>query len=212
MTSRLFTSRDSEILTALTQKVRLFTLRQITAHWWGGELANARRRLRILSEARLIQRQTVRARTLPPLEWPVSEWTPGQSSPDFGSIAHRLQSRWKRRPVRSRTAFVATHRAARFLGGTSSQTMKAPTQATHDIGVAQVWLRFSSVDPRQAAAWHGEDLMAHTRVRQKLPDAFLLNPEGTPVAVIEFGGSYDSRRLRDFHLDCASRRLPYQIW
>ena len=212
MTSRIFTSRDSEILSALTQKVRLFTLRQITAHWWNGELANARRRLRVLAEVQLVQRTTVRARTLPLLEWPVTEWSPGRPSPDFGSVANNLQKRWKRRPVRSLTAFVATPRAVRFLGGSAREAVKVSTQATHDIGVAQVWLQFATVDPPQAAAWRGEDLMAHTRRGQKLPDGFLVDADGTPVAVVEFGGSYDTRRVRDFHLDCASRDLPYQIW
>ncbi|MHC4880742.1 MAG: hypothetical protein ACYTGL_30175 [Planctomycetota bacterium] len=212
MTSRIFTSRDSEILSALTQKVRLFTLRQITTHWWNGELANARRRLRVLAEVQLVQRATVRARTLPPLERPVAEWLPGRQSPDFGTIAQILQARWHRRPVRSLTAFTATPRAARFLGGSARDAVKVPTQATHDIGLAQVWLLFASVDPPQADAWHGEDLMAHTRRGQKLPDAFLLDAEGTPMAVVEFGGSYDARRVRDFHADCARRNLPYQIW
>lgn len=212
MTTRLFTSRDHEILSALTQKVRLFTLRQITAHWWQGELANARRRLKVLTEVQLVQRITVRARTLPPINSPVAEWMPGRDVPDFGGVANQLQNRWVRRPVRSLTAFTATPRAARFLGGTARDSIKVPTQATHDIGVAQVWLLLTTDWPSQAEAWRSEDVMAHTRRGQKLPDAFLVDADGTPFAVVEFGGSYDARRVREFHDDCAHRNLPYQIW
>ena len=47
------TQRDFALIIALVQKVRLFSLRQITEHWWSGETANARRRLRQLTEADL---------------------------------------------------------------------------------------------------------------------------------------------------------------
>ena len=45
------TNRDPEILQALVQKVRLFSHRQIADHWWNGELANARRRLKRLANS-----------------------------------------------------------------------------------------------------------------------------------------------------------------
>lgn len=212
MTQRLFTSRDQEILTALVQKVRLFSLRQIAAHWWDGEVANARRRLKVLMGVDLLQRITVRARTLPPLQAPVAAWDPGRPAVDFGQIAHRLQSRWVHRAVRTTTAFIATPRAARLLGGTARAELKASTQVTHDLGVAHVWLVLDRSAPERADAWRGEDLMAHTRIGQKLPDAFLVDESGTPTAVIEFGGSYDAARVRDFHEDCAARALPYEIW
>ncbi len=110
------------------------------------------------------------------------------------------------------TAFIATERAARLIGGIARSRLKQPTQATHDLGVAQVWLHFRSVDPARSEAWRGEDVMAHTRHGEKLPDAFLVDEKSRTVAIIEFGGSYDTRRVRDFHNDCLTRNLPYQIW
>ena len=47
---------------------------------------------------------------------------------------------------------------------------------------------------------------------EKVPDAFLLNREGQPINVIEFGGSYDADRLQAFHNDCLDRALAYEIW
>ncbi|MBI1315075.1 hypothetical protein GC176_27605 [bacterium] len=210
--SRMVTDRDYEIVVALTQKVRLFSLRQIAAAWWDGELANTRRRLNVLVAVRLVQRISVRARTLPVLTAPIAVWQPSQPAPDFGHVAHRLQDRWVRKAVRTVTAFIATERAARLVGGTARASLKQPTQATHDLGVAQVWLHFRSDCPARADAWRSEDLMADTRRGQKLPDAFLVDAAGHTVAVIEFGGSYDARRVRDFHNDCAVRNLPWQMW
>ena len=210
--TRLLTDRDYDIVSALTQKVRLFSLRQLAAAWWDGELANTRRRLNVLVSIRLVQRISVRARSLPALTAPVAAWQPQQPAPDFGHIAHQLQDRWVRRAVRTATAFIATERAARLIGGTARVTLKQPIQATHDLGVAQVWLHVRRDCPARADAWRGEDLMAHTRHDQKRPDAFLVDDDGQTVAVIEFGGSYDARRVRDFHNDCLTRNLPYQIW
>ncbi|MDA1013852.1 MAG: hypothetical protein O3A00_05285 [Planctomycetota bacterium] len=210
--TRLLTDRDYEIVSALTQKVRLFSLRQLAGAWWDGELANTRRRLNVLVSVRLVQRVSVRARTLPPLTAPVVAWQPPESPPNFGQVAHQLQDRWVRRAVRTATAFIATERAARLIGGTARASLKQPAQATHDLGLSQVWLHFRSDCPARADAWRSEDLLAHTRHGQKLPDAFLVDAEENTVAVIEFGGSYDGRRVRDFHNDCVIRNLPYQIW
>ena len=204
--------RDHELLQALAHKVRLFSLRQIAEHWWSDEIANARRRLRTLARAQLVLPITVAARTLPPIEAPFVVWKPGQPVPDFGRIAYQLQSRWQRRAVRSVTAYIATQHAVQLYGGKARGELKHPLQATHDLGVAAVWLRLHAHAPEWAAAWRGEDLLAHTRRGEKLPDGFIVNDAGATTWVIEFGGAYDRARVLDFHADCASRNLPYQIW
>ena len=104
--------RDRDLLLALVQKVRLFSQKQIAEHWWTGEIANARRRMKVLSRAGLVQRITVPARTLPPIEAPLVTWQYDQAMPDFGQVAYQLQARWKRRAVRPTTAYMATERAA----------------------------------------------------------------------------------------------------
>lgn len=211
-TATILTDRDREILLALVQKVRLFALRQIADHWWDGELANTRRRLRTLVQAEWVRRVTVSARTLPPIEAPVVTWQPGHPNPPFGQIAQRLQHRWTRQAVRSLTAYIATDRAAQLYGGKARGELRHPLQATHDLGVAAVWLCLHHQAPAWSEAWRGEDLLAHTRRGEKLPDSFILDGGGEPVWVIEFGGSYDTGRVQEFHEDCAGRELPYQIW
>jgi hypothetical protein len=204
--------RDREILLALAQKVRLMALRQVADHWWDGELANTRRRLKALAGAGLVRRVTVSARTLPPIEKPVVTWQPGQSAPPYGKVSYRLQERWARRAVRPTAAYTVTDRAAQLFGGRGGGELKHSLQATHDLGVAAVWLCLHCQAPAWAEAWRGEDQLAHTRVGEKLPDAFIVSDTDEVAWAIEFGGSYDAPRVQDFHEDCARRDLPYQIW
>lgn len=210
----LLTARDQELLLVLTQKVRLLSLRQIAEHWFGGDVANARRRLRQLTQAGLLTRFDVAVRPTPPLQDPVAVWQPGLPAPDVGRTAQVLRWRWMHRPVRLCATYIATAKTANAFGGKARGELKRPLQATHDLGVAAIWLRLRVVSPQLAAAWRGEDLLAHTRrgPGDKLPDAFLVDAAGEVVSVIEFGGSYDAARVQAFHADCARRQLPYQLW
>jgi len=210
--SFLLCDRDREILVALTQKVRVLAFRQIAEHWFGGDRANARRRLRILAAAGLVTRATVMARPLPVLLTPVATWKPGESTPDAGGVSHRLKSRWRNRPTRGCRVILATTRSGQLLGCRTSGELTRATQSSHDLGVAAVWLRFDRTDPDRASAWRGEDVLAHTRRGEKCPDAFLVDARGEVRAVIEFGGDYGPERVRAFQLDCVDRQLPYEIW
>ena len=211
MESIRMTERDQRILMALVLKVRLFSLRQIATHWWNGEVANARRRLRQLAADHLVSRVTVPVRALPAFTKPIVCWEPGQPALDADAIAYRLKTRLRNRPIRSVTAWVATERSGQLFGGRCRGELKHRTQATHDLGVSSIWLHFDAHAPQWADAWQGEDMLAHTRRGEKLPDAFIVD-DGNVVCVIEFGGDYDARRIREFHSDCASRDLPYQLW
>ncbi len=211
---KIITGRDRELLQALALKVRLVSLRQIADHWFGGDVANARRRLRQLVAAGLLQRVNVTARPTPLLVGPVVVWQPGQLAPDFGKVARLIETRWHHRPVRHCATFIATTKTANAFGGKARGELKRPLQATHDLGVAAVWLRLHREQSDLAAAWRSEDLLAHTRRGHgdKFPDAFVVNTADEIVAVIEFSGGYDTDRVREFHADCESRRLPYQLW
>ena len=206
------TPRDLAVVQALVQKVRLFSQRQIVDHWWNGEQANSRRRLKRLADRNLLQRTIVVARPAPLFESPLITWRPGDAAPDFGKIAYRCQARWRSRPARQSVVWLATKVASQAFGGTARGKLKHSMQATHDLGVAAVWLRLHQVAPQWAAAWRSEDLLAHARVGQKLPDAFIVDDAEQVIWVIEFGGGYDAERVKAFHQDCESRNLPYQLW
>ena len=208
------TGRDHELLKALALKVRLFGLRQIAAHWFDGDVANARRRLRQLAAIGLVAPIKVIARPTPKLVHPVVNWEPGDPTPNFGQVAQILAERWRNRPARVCTAFIATARTANLFGGKARGELKRPLQATHDLGVAAVWMEMDANVPLRADGWRSEDLFAHTRRNpgDKLPDAFLVDESEIVFQVIEFGGAYDAQRVRDFHQDCEQRRLLYEMW
>lgn len=212
MSGYRMTDRDREILKALTVFVRLFSQRQIAEFWFNDDKANARRRLAQLAAENLVTQITVRARPLPAIEEPVIVWHPGDVDPDFSRAAYQLRSRWHRRPVKSLQAYIATEQASRILGGRGHGELKNGFQATHDLGVSQVWLQLAESSPAWADAWRGEDVMAHTRRMQKLPDGFIVNKRDEVVCVIEFGGAYDQQRVSEFHEDCRDRSLPYRMW
>ena len=206
------TDRDRQITRALCVFARLFNQHQIADFWFNGDKANARRRLRQLIGNDMLKQVSVRARPLPPLEQPVISWHPGDTSPDFPKAAYQLRSRWTRRPVKTQVAYIATERAARMFGAPARGELKHASHATHDLGVAQVWLQLAESQPAWAEAWRGEDVMAHTRRGQKLPDGFIVNKSNEVVCVIEFGGAYDQQRVQEFHDDCRKRSLPYRMW
>ena len=213
MTSALhLTERDIEIVSALSQKVRLFSQRQIAEAWWPDQLPNARRRLKRLAASGFLVRLTVQSRPLPAIEKPLASWQPNQAAPDFGATAYQCRQRWSQIPVRPCSAWIVSEQGAQAFGGVRRGELKLATQATHDLGVAAVWLRLRLVAPPLSEAWRSEDLFAQSRRGEKLPDAFLVDAAGNVAWVLEFGGGYDAARVEAFHVDCAARNLPYQLW
>lgn len=207
-------SRDREMIIALSRKVRLFSHRQIASHWWElteNGMKNSRRRLNQLVTSGWLATAKVIAESIE-VTSAVTTWAPPDPAPDFGKIAWQLQSRWQKQ-FREIRVFFASRFGANQFGGTSSGRLKKPKQATHDLGVSSVYLSFCLNRPGDANAWLGEDIYAGSRRGQVLPDAMLFEGKSTtPYLAIEFGGAYKKERLEDFHHDCASRKLGYEIW
>ena len=209
------TARDLEIVRTLSLKVRIFSLRQLASSWWKPTKVgqdNARRRLLAVCDAGLLECTEVMARPLPAIEAPVVTWRPGEPEPDLGSASWLLQSRWTE-PPRQTTVYLATKKGANRYGAPRRGELKHSLQATHDLGVSEVYLQLLRADPDAASEWVGEDTFASRRRGQKLPDAMLVPASGEePRMVIEFGGAYARHRLESLHRDCQARDLPYQVW
>lgn len=208
----ILTQRDESILKCLVMCVRVLSLRQMAVHWWNGEMANARRRMKQLAEVRLVAAIEVLARPISSLDGPVTCWWPGSPEPDFGALSYLFQNRLRRLPSRMVKVYVASDRAAALFGGQSNGELSHPTQAGHDLGVAAIWLTLARTNSQKSERWIGEDRMANLRVGEKRPDAFIVNVQGQVESVIEFGGDYDRSRVEAFHRDCAERNLPYELW
>jgi hypothetical protein len=208
------TGRDREIVSALASKIRMLAFDEIIRRWWPpskSAATNARRRLSDLVDAGLLARERAFARPMLSLAEPVFRWQPGEDAPAFGELSWRLQSRWTEAP-REVTVYLATRRAAAIFGGRADGRIKNLSQATHDIHLGSLYLKFTKDASGLASGWIGEGVLAPSRERQKLPDAILHDREGRPRLVVEFGGAYPADRVEAFHADCAERRLPYEIW
>jgi hypothetical protein len=126
-------------------------------------------------------------------------------------VSHQLQTRWRYRSLRPTVVYTPTDRTIVQFGGRPRSPMLL-TQVTHDLGVTAVWLRYVKQNTPLTSLWMGEDILAPTRIHQKLPDAAMVDLHGEPTLLIEFGGSYGAERVADFHDDAAARGLAYHLW
>lgn len=211
MTSLRLRQRDLVLLEALALRVRVLGQRQAADAFWSGHIANTRRRLLQLVEAGMLSRAIVPAQPLPEIIQPIVRWQPGQPMPDANQIAFQLQQRWRFRSLRPTVVYFPTEKTILQFGG-RIRTQSKTTQVTHDLGVTTTWIRYFQQSNRRTSVWVGEEILAPTRIHQKLPDAALVDQHGEPTLLIEFGGSYAASRVAAFHDDAAYRQLPYHLW
>lgn len=203
------TDRDREILLTLTHKVRLLSLAQIARTWWPSAMPETAR-TRLAALPHFLTRLKLNAHPELVLDAPLYTWRPGEPAPRYGALSYQLKKRWTQAPEPT-TVYIATEKAARYFGGFGGK-LRRPLQATHDLHVAQVYLRLFGQDPTQAALWVSEERFAPERRREKLPDAVLRDAAGDIRLVIEFGGAYDAQHVERVHLDCVTRSLAYELW
>lgn len=209
------TQRDIEILEALTEHIRVFSLQQISRTWWAGAktgLQSAGDRLKILAGEQLVEIHRAPAHPEIDLPAPVIDWTPGDPVPDFGSSSYKLQARWNQHPVMT-ICVSATQTAMNRFGGHGGRPPRQ-IERTHDIHMAAVYLYYRSRSPELLPGWVFEERIKQERKREKferLPDVLLRNPSGTERA-IEFGGAYSKAKLTLFHGYCNEKNLPYEVW
>ncbi len=208
------TKRDHDVLETLTLKVRLLALSQIATTWWGTlslpERASAKR-LAELQKADLVVGERLAIHPLLLLERPLAIWQPDLPAPNFSKLEYACQSRWKEAPEPT-WLYYASKKAAKRYGGRGGK-LKKRFQRTHDVHLSEVYLHLLRERPEDAAQWISEDDPRVSRGKgEKTPDAFLIASDGRPVRVVDFAGAYSAKRLLAFHEDCASRRLPYELW
>lgn len=188
------------------QAVRLFALAGVSSP------RAAKRRLHMLTRMRLVACVELLARPILDLHGPLVCWEPGETPADFEALAWRLEKRWQTPLAPTRVYFAGTE-TVRIFGGCAKGHLTNVNQVSHDLHVAEVYLRFLEKDLPRAEMWVSEDeLSEHRKKFEKQPDAVLHDEAGTPRLVIEFGGLYGPEKLRAFHNDMDHRNLPYEIW
>jgi len=204
-------ARDLEILEVLTRRVRVLSLDQIAASWWaetGQATANASRRLALLERRGLVKRSSAMAHEAPELLQPLAAWSPGEPTPELASLAYRLESRWSS-PLRPTVVVTATRAAGAWLGGNGGRRPR-PSEISHDLGLAALYLKLRRRDPSRAERWVPEDLFAPHELDGFVPDAILRG--GARPTLIEFAGAYQKERLERLHHSCLRAGLPYELW
>lgn len=211
---------DRRLLAALALRVRFLTLRQIVRAPWCGVLseAHARRRAARLESLGLVRRARVMSHPVIPLNAPLTTWTPGGERPDFGAVGYAAGSRWTQGHQVEQIVF-ATERTADAAGGHPGRPPKA-SEATHDMHLAAIYLRFRETRPEAAETWRPEShILAgrrrvyarrRRRIVEKLPDAFIV--EGGRTTFVEFAGAYTRDRVRAFHSYCEEKGIGYELW
>lgn len=209
------TERDRDLLETLAGRVRIISTNQVARGWWPhleNPSSSVSRRLRQLCECGWIQSHTALARPLPPLQKPVTTWRPGQPAPSYGEVSYRLRKRWHHGARRLRV-FTPGPLVGSLGGIRARGRLRFALQVTHDLAMAEIYLRLREENPGRAARWKGEDSIPATRSRGKLPDAIIAKAaQHEPPVAIEFGGSYDKARVRAFHKHCVQHGLAYELW
>ena len=206
------TPRDEDILRILTHRLRLISIQQVARIWWTrAQPASAASRLRQLAAAGLVEAMTVMAHPEIELKAPILCWRPSDAEPDFGAASYRLKARWTKAPTATPLVF-ATREAMAMYGGYIGGRGPRPSEATHDIHLAQVYFRLMDAYPKLADRWVSENQQyAEGGGRdERLPDALIRGRPGSPPRIVEFGGAYSKAKLIEFHRGMSS--FAYEVW
>ena len=205
----------TEILQTLTGKVRLMSTEQIARTWWcdtASPVANARRALRRLKEARLVELESHLVRPELELREPVLSSLPGGPEPELGKVAYALRARWSKPPVPVELV-RATKEANRLVGGIIGGFRSRVSELTHDFHLAAVYLHYRRAEPDVAKKWVCENQLRFENRGElaEVPDALVREEvNAAPRLVVEFGGSYRKQKLKLLH--DAYSHVPYVIW
>lgn len=211
-TSLALTQRDTELLEALTLRIRVLSVEQISRSWWQSSATSetASRRIRQLVDGGYLSRLSLMAHPETPVTEAVCVWRQHEQIPDFGAVAWQLNSRWPD-PLVNTDCVIATRFAGRFFGGYGGRKPRR-AETTHDLHLSAVFLQMRTNQPERAVTWSSEEERKKDAGHgEKLPDAIV--SDGDRRTAIELGGkSYDREKLADFHAFCVEQNLDYEIW
>lgn len=210
--SRVWSAPELDVLDALTRRVRLMTIRQVSDIWWPQCAAQSEtsRQLKRLRQASLIQRSVIVAHPRLAPRRPVVSWEPGGPTPDLAAATHRIRLRWNQTPEPIEV-YWASEQAANLFGS-AARSMAGPCHRDHELLLSDVFVFYRMREPQLARRWGGESIFPKAGFRIKDPDAFLFDDDGNVCRVIESAGRYGLAQVRTFHRHCVENQLPYELW
>jgi hypothetical protein len=201
-----------QLLVALTNSVSIITEQQFS-RGWNLSLRRSRTALRAFVGEGLLDTVITYIPPILPLVHPLFTWIPDEPDPRCGSISHAARARWRAAPIPTRV-FFATASAVNLFGGRLI-TEATLLQGVHEAHLTELYLQFVSMRRDNAVDWKRGDVFAgRPTAGQLVPDAILLCSCGcgTIHKAVEFAASYPSSRIRDLHLYCKAKQIPYEIW
>lgn len=213
--------RDTTIVSLLMRCLPILSLGQITNKLFAGDRANALRSLGRLATRGYVARHKCLTRTPPQIERPLIAWCPGQDAPSVHRLAYQLNRRWLTQGTRLRQCYTAGPALNALFGFSIANRPQHPLQISHELGLAETYLTLCGHPGGRWRRWVGELYYAASQnpaistlmeLATQRPDALILSEEGHIETVIEFGGVYNSKRLKKFHRWCQRERLCYEIW
>ena len=206
---------EHELLDVLANHVRFLAVAQLARASFSGQRLSGRRAAHTaltLADSGWLRLAKVFARPLQSLSQPLCQWRHAEPVPDFAVLSRRLHRRASLSAALT-TIVTATAKTCTLFGATrSSAACIKLTQTTHDLQVAEVFLRYVARGFPRGVHWVGEDVLPETWPIRQRPDALLVDDAGQYVRAVEYGGDYSEERLIDLHLGLSSIPLTYEIW
>lgn len=200
--------RIDQVVEVLATKVRVLALGQV-AEGWFSDLARpkdaARESLRRGAKEGLLATAWGMAHPRVPILAPLYRFEAEAQTPPpiFGRLSWEARRRFSKAPVRTLFA-IATNRGKQAYGQTSRHRPIRRSELTHDIHVAEIYLRFRELDPERARLWQGEDQFDGHLVR---PDAV------TGDVAIDFLGKYSSAKIEALERQYRSAGIcVFEFW
>lgn len=205
-------AHKQQILRALANDVRVLSLDQVARIWWSDSpwgRSRAKAAMTELDSSNWLQIHRALARPVEQLDRPLVTWGAGEESPDFGDLSRTLRRRAAQAASMTTFVFAAARTVALFSRGRAPSVKL--TQMTHDLQVAEVYLRYR-LNGLPASHWVSEDRLPRDWPLRERPDATLTDQSGAIHRAVEYGGDYPPQRLASLHDGFASIELEYEIW
>ncbi len=209
--SRELSSADLRLLDAAVRRVAQFTC-EFAKQFWGVSVIAARRRLQKLERVGLVEGRNVLVSQPPPVSKPLCIWKPGIATPHSGQVSYLARQRWKTQPVVVNRIYNATDLGRGLLGCSPIKSPK-DIQATHDLGLADLYLHYLRRWPKLTAkCWLNESEYAHLRGRcVKVEDAMLRRGDRT-LLMIDYAGAYRPDRVEALLMHAQLHHVPIAIY
>lgn len=180
--------------------------------FWGVPTTVANQRLRRLERRKLLRGRKVLVSELSGTPKPLCSWKPGEKTPLIGRVSYLARRRWRDLALKVTRVYYATDLARAIFG---RDPVKAPRdiQATHDLGLASVYLAFLRRYPLLTQqCWLNESEYAHNRGRfVKVEDAMLCR-NGDVLLLIDFAGAYRPDRVQALLTHAEKHQVPIAIY